>query len=234
MLEIKDIEVSYGGIVALRRVSLSIQRGKMVALIGPNGAGKSSLLNAISRIVKPTGGSIAFDGQPLHNSMSHAVARLGILQVPEGRQIFGPMTVEENLAVGKLAAGKRSRGDRSKVVYDAFPILFDKRSQLGQTLSGGQQQMLAIGRALMGYPEVLLLDEPSLGLSPKITGEVFAGLKALNADGLTMLVVEQNARQALAATSYAYVIEGGRIVHQGVSGELASSKEIIEHYLGVA
>ncbi|MCU4652109.1 ABC transporter ATP-binding protein [Roseibacterium sp. SDUM158016] len=233
MLDIQNLYVSYQGIKALRGVSLQVDRGEMVAIIGSNGAGKSTLLNAISRLVPAGEGRIVFNGVDLRRSIAHKVARLGVLQVPEGRQILGEMTVLENLQVGQLALGGRPAKYSLSDVYALFPVLEERHAQLGGTLSGGQQQMLAIGRAMMGAPEVLLLDEPSLGLSPLMTDQVFAALGRLNADGLTVMLVEQNAHRALELTSRAYVLDRGLVVREGKSRDLADDPSIIASYLGV-
>jgi len=236
MLEIRNLTTTYGGIVALREVSLEVPTGKMVALIGPNGAGKTTLLNTISALLRPKSGEVLLEGRSLAGARGHTVSQLGVLQVPEGRRILGPLSVEENLLLGRLALGKRTPrpGDDLEHVYTLFPILREKRGQAGESLSGGQQQMLAIGRALMGQPRVLLLDEPSLGLAPVVVTQVFDALATLNREGLTILLVEQNARRALAAAQYAYVLEQGRIVHQGPCESLAGDPMIEAHYLGTA
>ena len=209
MLEVKDLAAAYSGIEALRGVSLKIEAGEMVALIGANGAGKSTLLNCLSGTVRPRGGSIRFEGKEIAGAKPHKVSRQGLLHVPEGRQILVELTIEENLLLGELARGGRPSNYGLKDVYKLFPILEERRLLKGGTLSGGQQQMLAIGRALMGGPRLLLLDEPSLGLSPLITDQVFSALQSLNAAGLTILLVEQNAHRALQATSRAYLLEHG-------------------------
>ncbi|MFA5487603.1 MAG: ABC transporter ATP-binding protein [Candidimonas sp.] len=233
MLKINSLSTSYGGIRALQEVSLEIPERGIVALIGSNGAGKSTLLKTICGLVAPQAGIIVFDGEDITRRDSYKIARSGLLLVPEGRQILGPLTVEENLELGRLAAGSRSRGDRDlQHVYELFPVLAQRRKQEGGSLSGGQQQMLAIGRALMGCPKLLLLDEPSLGLSPLLAKQVFAALEALNREGLTIFLVEQNAQRALASTSHAFVLERGRVVHQGASSELINDPKVIAHYLG--
>ncbi len=234
MLEVEDASVTYGGVQALRGVSLAVAEGGIVALIGPNGAGKTTLLNAVCGSVRPRTGRIRFAGQDITGMPAHRVARLGLLHVPEGRQILGPLSVRENLELGRLALGRRSDAgaDQLRRVFALFPILERRQGQAGGSLSGGEQQMLAIGRALMGRPRLLLLDEPSLGLSPLITSQVFEALRTLNAEGLTILLVEQNARRALAITERAYVIEQGRIVQSGRSAALADDPGVIAHYLG--
>ena len=232
MLEITDLKANYSGIQALRGVSLTVQQGEMVALIGPNGAGKSTLLNCVSGQVRSAGGSIKLDGDEMTGQTPWTISRRGLLQVPEGRQVFAEMTVLENLQLGGTALRGRPAAYPLKRVLELFPILAERREQSAGSLSGGQQQMLAIGRALMGGPRLLLLDEPSLGLAPLIVKQVFATLLALNREGLTILLIEQNAKQALAVTSRAYVIEQGRVVHSGTSSELANDPEIEAHYLG--
>jgi branched-chain amino acid transport system ATP-binding protein len=234
MLKVESISVDYGGVHALIDVSLDVPEGSMVALIGPNGAGKTTLLNAISGALVPSTGRVLLQGANIVGTPAYKVARLGLLHVPEGRQILGPLSVAENLNLGRLALGDRASGSENDLerVYSLFPLLSQRREQEGGSLSGGEQQMLAIGRALMGRPRVLLLDEPSLGLSPVMTGHVFAALKKLNDEGLTILLVEQNARRALEITRSAYVLEQGHVVKSGRSAELAADSSIIEHYLG--
>jgi len=232
MLTATDLSAAYSGIHALRGVSLAVSEGEFVALIGPNGAGKSTLLNCLSGVVRPTGGSIRFNGEELVGTAPWHVSRKGLLQVPEGRQILANLTVRENLELGATALSGRHSAYTLERINNLFPILAERREQRAGSLSGGQQQMLAIGRALMGGPRLLLLDEPSLGLAPVIVVQVLAALRSLNAEGLTILLVEQNARQALDSTDRAYVIEQGRVVHEGVSSELAKDPAVIAHYLG--
>jgi branched-chain amino acid transport system ATP-binding protein len=236
MLTIDNLSVSYKGIRALRGVSIEVKKGEIFALIGPNGAGKSTLLNAASGIVAVAGGCIQLEGRVISGRRAHLIARSGLIQVPEGRRMIGPLTVMENLLLGRQAAGARggdAAADLDKV-QDLFPLLAERRNQLSGLLSGGQQQMLAIGRALMGRPRILLLDEPSLGLAPVIIREVFDALIRLNREGLTVLLVEQNARMALEVASRAAVIEQGRIVHQGLAVELANDPVVADHYFGRA
>ena len=232
MLAIKNLDVHYRGIQALRGVSLTVNKGEIFALIGPNGAGKSSLVNAISGIV-PSSGEIEFEGQPLGRRAAHLRARAGIIQVPEGRRVIAPLSVAENLALGRQAAGVRG-SDAADLdrVHALFPVLLQRRDQLSGSLSGGQQQMLAIGRALMGRPQVLLLDEPSLGLAPVVIKEVFKALVQLNREGMTILLVEQNARLALQTAHRAAVLEQGRVVQQGLAADLADDPVIADHYFG--
>jgi branched-chain amino acid transport system ATP-binding protein len=234
MLEIRNLDVHYRGIQALRGVSLHVKQGEIFALIGPNGAGKSSLVNALSGLV-PTGGEVRFEGQPLGRMPAHLRSRAGIIQVPEGRRVIAPLSVAENLELGRQAAGVRgSDAQDLERVHALFPVLKDRRHQLSGSLSGGQQQMLAIGRALMARPRVLMLDEPSLGLAPVIIKEVFRALVQLNREGMTILLVEQNARLALQTAHRAAVLEQGRIVHEGMASELANDPVIADHYFGRA
>ena len=234
MLEITDIAAAYSGIEALRGVSVKVEDRDMVALIGPNGAGKSTLLNCVSGVVKPTRGKILFEGEDITGLAAYKVSRRGLLQVPEGRQILADLSVLENLQLGVTARFGRPATHELADVYKLFPILAERREQRAGSLSGGQQQMLAIGRALMGAPRLLLLDEPSLGLSPLIAGQVLAALRELNKAGLTIMLVEQNARAAFRSTKHAYVLEQGRIVHEGLSDDLAHDPDVIAHYLGQA
>ncbi|MDO8251379.1 MAG: ABC transporter ATP-binding protein [Rhodoferax sp.] len=232
MLEITNLKAGYKGIEALKGVSLTVTEGEMVAIIGANGAGKSTLLNSMSGVVRAMAGKIMFDGRDVTRLPPHVIARAGLLHVPEGRQVLADMTVQENLMLGALARGSRAAFYEMDKVVSLFPILAERMAQLAGTLSGGQQQMMAIGRALMGSPRVLLLDEPSLGLSPLMTQQVFEALAKLHRDGMTIVLVEQNAHRALAATQRAYVLERGLIVQQGDSKKLQSDPAIIEHYLG--
>lgn len=232
MLKITNLKAGYRGIEALKGVDLTVAEGEMVAIIGANGAGKSTLLNCMSGVVRAQAGKIIFDGQDITRLAPHSIARAGLLHVPEGRQVLADMTVRENLILGAMARGARPAFYEMDKVVSLFPILAERMTQLAGTLSGGQQQMMAIGRALMGSPRVLLLDEPSLGLSPLLTHQVFEALAKLHADGLTIVLVEQNAHRALAATQRAYVLERGRIVQHGDSQALQSDPAIIEHYLG--
>jgi branched-chain amino acid transport system ATP-binding protein len=232
MLDVKNLRAGYRGIEALRGVDLCVAEGEMIAIIGANGAGKSTLLNCLSGVVRANNGTIVFDDHDISQRPAHRVSRAGLLHVPEGRQMLAEMSVHENLLLGGLARGPRAARYDLNRVLDLFPILRERINQAAGTLSGGQQQMVAIGRALMGSPRVLLLDEPSLGLSPLITQQVFAVLAKLHADGLTIVLVEQNARRALTSTQRAYVLERGRIVLEGNSKTLASDPQVIAHYLG--
>jgi len=235
MLRVDNISVSYGGIHALRNVSLEVRPGEIFALIGPNGAGKSTLLNTVSGLVPASDGDIELAGQPIRGMAAHLIARHGLIQVPEGRRIIGPLSVLENLLLGRQASGGRGswKSDLDQV-FDLFPILSERRTQVAGLMSGGQQQMLAIGRALMGNPRILLLDEPSLGLAPVIVRQVFDALVRLNSSGLTILLIEQNARLALQTAHSAAVIEQGRIVHRGLAAQLSEDPTIADHYFGRA
>jgi branched-chain amino acid transport system ATP-binding protein len=234
-LTLSSLEVHYQGIQAVRGVSLEVKRGEIFTLIGPNGAGKSSLVNAITGMVASTG-SIDFEGGRLDVLPAHQRARRGVIQVPEGRRVIAPLSVMDNLLLGCEASGGRAADVHADLqhVFDLFPILQERREQLSGTLSGGQQQMLAIGRALMGHPEVLLLDEPSLGLAPVIVADVFRAIRRLNAEGMTIVLVEQNARLALDTAHRAAVLEHGRIVQQGLAADLANDPVIADHYFGQA
>ncbi|MDO8776545.1 MAG: ABC transporter ATP-binding protein [Burkholderiaceae bacterium] len=232
MLRVENVMAAYDGIKALKGVSLEVGAGEMVAVIGPNGAGKSTLLNCISGMIPTRGGQVWLDGQDLTGLPGYRVARCGLLQVPEGRQILSDLTVDDNLRLGELACrGRKSAFDFAGVLK-LFPKLDERRWQLAGTLSGGEQQMLAIGRALMGGPKLLLLDEPSLGLSPLMTDYVFSALRTLNMQGLSILLVEQNAHRALESSKRAYVLDQGSVVHHGPSEELAVDSKVIAHYLG--
>ncbi|MCV0394889.1 MAG: ABC transporter ATP-binding protein [Rhizobiaceae bacterium] len=235
MLTIENLSVGYSGIRALRGVSLTVRQGEIFALIGPNGAGKSTLLNAVSGMVPAAEGSVRLEDETITGRPAHRIARSGLIQVPEGRRVIAPLNVRENLELGRQAAGQRG-SDSSDLdkVHSLFPILAERRDQLAGSLSGGQQQMLAIGRALMGRPRILLLDEPSLGLAPVIIREVFNALVKLNAQGLTILLVEQNAKMALETAHRAAVIEQGRVVHSGDANALMNDPVVADHYFGRA
>jgi branched-chain amino acid transport system ATP-binding protein len=233
-LEVVGLTTKYGGIVAVDDVALAVAAGQAVAIVGANGAGKTTLLKTICGLVRAAQGEVRFDGARLTGRPAYAVARAGIVMVPEGRRILGALTIEENLRLGHRAAARRggvAEEDLARV-FALFPILAERRRQHAGELSGGQQQMLAIGRAMMGRPRLLLLDEPSLGLAPTIVAQVFAVLARLHGEGLGMLLVEQNARRALEVTEHAYVMERGRIVHEGPSHALRADPAMIDHYLG--
>lgn len=233
LLDIKDLEVAYGPIRANKGISLQVRTGEIVALIGSNGAGKSSLLKAISGAVQPAGGSILFDGTNITKMVPEKITRLGISQSPEGRQIFRELTVEENLKVGGYILKDKKELERNlKQVFEYFPRLEERLAQQANTLSGGEQQMLAIGRALMSSPRLLLLDEPSLGLAPIIIKNILEIIHQIAADGTTVLIVEQNAVQTLKIADYAYVLEVGNISNEGKANELLQDKSLVESYLG--
>jgi branched-chain amino acid transport system ATP-binding protein len=232
MLEVKDVSVSYGNIKAVNNVSFSVSEGEIVTIIGANGAGKSSLLRAVSGLV-PHSGSISFKGQSLAKIPAHKIVGLGMAHVPEGRGIFGDLTVKENLIVATWQRSDKAAiaGDMEKAL-DLFPILRKRIAQLSGNLSGGEQQMLAIARALMSKPEMLLLDEPSMGLSPLLTQEIFRMLEEINKKGTTILIVEQNAGMALDLASRGFVIQTGSIILSGSSHDLAENPLVKEAYLG--
>jgi branched-chain amino acid transport system ATP-binding protein len=231
MLEIRHLSVSYDHVTALEDISCVINKGDIVSIIGSNGAGKTTLLNAISAVVKKQGGTISLNGSAL-SLRPHRVVRSGIIHVPEGRHVFANLTVTENLIMGGSRLPRSRSNAKMEEMYKLFPILDERRSQMAGTLSGGEQQMLAIVRGLMAEPEILLLDEPSLGLAPRIVQQVFELIKRINEMGITILLVEQNATKALGISGYTYVLENGRIVHEGKPGELWNNDEIKKAYLG--
>jgi branched-chain amino acid transport system ATP-binding protein len=234
LLEVRNLESFYGPIMAIRGASLKVDRGQIVTVLGANGAGKSTLLKTISGIMDPEKGQILFKGQEIQGKEPHKIVQAGIVHVPEGREVFPLLTVEENLNLGAYTRSDKGEIEKDRqLVFDYFPILAERRHQEAGTLSGGQQQMLAIGRGLMLRPEIMLLDEPSLGLSPLLVQEIFAILKRLNSDeGVTMMLVEQNARIALDAADFGYVMEIGRIVMDGSADRLMESDDIKDFYLG--
>ncbi|AUS97598.1 ABC transporter ATP-binding protein [Clostridium thermosuccinogenes] len=233
MLEIKNINVYYGVIHALKNISLKVQEGEIVTLIGANGAGKTSTLRTISGLVKPSDGSILLDGKEISGINAQEIVKMGISHVPEGRRIFPDMTVLENLELGAFLRRDKAeiKKDMEKV-YERFPVLGRRRKQLAGTLSGGEQQMLAMGRALMSRPKIMLLDEPSMGLAPLLVKEIFEIIQDINSQGTTILLVEQNANMALSIAHRAYVLETGSIVLEGPAKELAQSEDIKKAYLG--
>ncbi len=238
MLRIKNINTYYGQVHALKNVSLHLAEGEIVTLIGANGAGKTTMLNSLSGIVPPQRGEIIFDGIPVNNLAPSRIVKLGISQVPEGRQVFKPLSVEDNLRLGaylqqKSPAGRAEAKKNMEMVYDLFPILQARKKQLAGTLSGGEQQMLAVGRALMAKPRLLLLDEPSMGLAPMIVQEIFKVIKNLAQEKkTTILLVEQNARAALKMAHRGYVLETGKMILEGTAGELLENKDVQRAYLG--
>jgi len=234
MLELKSINTFYGKIQALRDVSLKVEDGEIVTLIGANGAGKSTTLMSICGVIHPRSGEILFDGHPIQQMEAPDIVKKGISQVPEGRLIFPELTVQENLDLGAfLRTDKKGIADDMEYVFQLFPILRERVGQTGGTLSGGEQQMLALGRALMARPRLLLLDEPSLGLAPIIIQQIFKIIQKVNEDGTTVFLVEQNANQALHIANRGYVMENGVIVMEGKSDELLSSEKVRKAYLGM-
>lgn len=234
MLEVRDLRVNYGRIRALQGVSLDVAEGEIVALIGANGAGKSSTMNAISGVVRAAAGEIRLDGDSLVGLPPHRVVRRGVVQVPEGRLIFAGLTIEENLRLAAAAAHDRRREtEELERVLGLFPMLRDRLTERGSSLSGGQAQMLALARGLIAAPRLLLLDEPSLGLAPLAAREVFDLIPRLRESGVTILLVEQNVRQALAVADRGYVLEGGRVTLDGDAGELLGDELLVSSYLGI-
>jgi branched-chain amino acid transport system ATP-binding protein len=234
ILEINDLELFYGDAQALAGVSMDAEEGSIIAVVGSNGAGKSSLIRTIAGIEKPRAGRIIFKGIDITGAASHKVCNMGIAQVAEGRQIFAGLTVTENLEVGAyIKRGRARKAETVERVYEMFPHLAERCGQMAGTLSGGEQQMLAIGRCLMGQPELILFDEPSLGLAPTLVHEVFETIRALNREGLTIILVEQNVAMSLKLASRAYVLENGRIVMDGKGEDLLHDPRIREAYLGL-
>ena len=243
LLEIKDLKVSYGFIAALKGININVEKGQIVALLGSNGAGKTTTLRAVSGAIKPESGKIVLDGKEIDGQPTYKIAKAGITQSPEGRLLFPELTVEENLRVGayglktKVIDGvkvteKEQLNRNFERVYKLFPILKERCTQVANTLSGGEQQMVAIGRALMSNPKVLLLDEPSLGLAPLVIEEIFKAFTKIREEGTTILIVEQNALQTLRIADYAYVLELGKISLEGPAKELITNKKLIDAYLG--
>jgi len=231
MLKLENIHTFYGPIEAVKGVDIEIRQGEIVCIIGNNGAGKSTTLMTISGILKPRSGTIAFGEERITGVPPYRIVRMGISQVPEGRRIFPKLTVKENLEMGAFPV----RGDKKaslEFVYNLFPVLKDRHMQLGGTLSGGEQQMLAIGRALMSRPKLLLLDEPSLGLAPIIASKIFKTIREINREGVTVLLVEQNARAAMKLSGRGYVLENGRVALEGTSEDLLSDEQVRKAYLG--
>ncbi|MDR1545122.1 MAG: ABC transporter ATP-binding protein [Deltaproteobacteria bacterium] len=231
MLELVDLKVSYGGVEALHGLSLTVRAGELVTVLGANGAGKSTTLMAVSGLVKPSGGAILFNGERLDRLRSHEVVKRGVTQAPEGRRVFGPMTVEENLKLGAFTRRSWS-AETLKRVFDLFPRLEERRTQMAGTLSGGEQQMLAIGRALMAEPSLLLLDEPSLGLAPLLVKSIFKAVKDINRSGVTVVLVEQNARAALKLADRGYVLDVGRLALEDSAVNLLNNPQVRDAYLG--
>ena len=238
MLQVEDLHAGYGASEVLEGATLAVKQGTLVALIGANGAGKTTAMRAISGGLKPSRGRVLLDGQEVQGLDASRIARLGLAHAPEGRKVFGPLSVEDNLLLGAYGRLPRFFGFRSRAqgdldrVYDLFPRLRDRAKQASGTLSGGEQQMLAIGRALMARPKVMLLDEPSMGLAPVIVQEVFRTIRRLKEEGITLLLVEQFAKSALEVADYAYVMERGRIVVEGTPSDLGRDERVLSAYLG--
>ena len=233
MLKVNDLQVSYGAIKALRGISFKVEKGQVVTLIGSNGAGKTTSLHAISNIIEKSGGKIFFNGSEIQNLSSEKIVSQGLIQVPEGRRVFANMTVKENLEMGAyLRKDKKEIRRDLDFVYETFPRLKERLHQTSGTLSGGEQQMLAMGRALMSKPSLLLLDEPSMGLAPILVEEIFSIIETINAQGTTVLLVEQNAYKALAIANYAYILETGVILKEGEAKTLLKDAEVKAAYLG--
>ncbi len=233
LLQIDDLASGYGRVEVLRGVSLNVEAGEIVALLGSNGAGKTTLNNTVSGLVPAWRGRVVFDGAELTNVHYRAVVSAGLIQVPEGRKVFPNLSVAENLALGAYTRGRSNRERNLARVLEIFPRLAERRPQLAGTLSGGEQQMLAIGRGLMAEPKLLILDEPSLGLSPLLVEEMFTLIQRLNADGLAVLLVEQNVAQSLDIAQRAYVLENGHLRFSGTPAELLASRELKQAYLGL-
>jgi branched-chain amino acid transport system ATP-binding protein len=235
MLSLKQVDVYYGSIQALWQISLDVRKGEIVTIVGSNGAGKSTILRTITGLLKPEQGNIEYNSKPIHGLGPDKIVREGISMVPEGRELFPRMTVHENLELGAAYVEKAhaKTAESLEWVYALFPKLKERATQLAGTLSGGEQQMVAIGRALMSRPSILLMDEPSLGLSPLIVAEVFKTTQRINQEGLTILLVEQNVRQSLAMSHRAYVLENGRVVMEGIGKELMEDAHVKEAYLGL-
>jgi branched-chain amino acid transport system ATP-binding protein len=234
LLEVDDIHTYYGNIHALKGVSLSVEQGEIVTLIGGNGAGKTTTLNTISGILRPRTGTVRLDGNDLGRVAPHKVVALGVVQVPEGRRTFARLTVEENLRMGGYTVSKHDVEDGVGRAFDMFPRLKERRTQVAGTLSGGEQQMLAMGRALMSKPKVLLLDEPSMGLAPVLVDAIFDTIRKLHGEGTTILLIEQNARMALQVADRGYVIESGQILLTDTAENLRENEEVQNSYLGIA
>lgn len=233
MLEVKDLEVFYGVIQAIKGISFEVNKGEVIALIGANGAGKTTILHTVSGLIAPKAGSITFEGQDITNVAGHKIVSMGMAHVPEGRRVFQELTVLQNLKMGAYTRkDKKEIEETLEMVYTRFPRLAERKSQLAGTLSGGEQQMLAMGRALMSHPSIILMDEPSMGLSPIFVNEIFDIIKEVSASGTTVLLVEQNAKKALSLADRAYVLETGTISLEGKASDLLNNDAVKKAYLG--
>jgi branched-chain amino acid transport system ATP-binding protein len=234
VLEVKNIDVFYGDVQVIWDISFEVKQGEVVALIGANGAGKSTTLKTVSGLLRPKRGAVLFDGAPIHTIPPYRLVEMGIAHCPEARRLFVEMTVEENLDMGSLAKGAKAQREKTKeLVFTLFPRLKERRKQLAGTLSGGEQQMVAIGRGLMALPRLMMFDEPSLGLAPILVREIFDIIKKIREQGATVLIVEQNVKQTLAIADRAYVLETGKVVMQGTGRELLDNEHVKTAYLGV-
>ena len=232
MLEVRDLKVAYGKILAVKKISFSVEEGQVVTLIGTNGAGKTTTLRTISGLIRPSGGEILFQGKRIDAVPAHEIVSLGVAHSPEGRKIFPKMTIEENLLLGAFARADSGIKKDLEAAYELFPVLGERRSQLGGTFSGGEQQMLAMGRAMMSRPKLLMLDEPSMGLSPLMMKVIMTTIKTLQSQGTTILLVEQNAQAALSLADHGYVLEVGKIVIRGTGKDLLVNDDVRKAYLG--
>lgn len=233
MLKIENLSAGYGDVVVLRQINLEVSEGQIVALIGANGAGKTTTLKTVSGLLRPSKGKIFFEGKPIHNWPSYRTVKAGLIHVPEGRNLFRQMTVQENLELGSFRRGRGARNTNLEKVFSTFPKLRERKEQTAGTLSGGERQMLAIGRALMSEPKLLMLDEPSLGLAPLIVRDIFHTIQNIREEGTTILIVEQNAVQTLKMADYGYVLENGEVVLSGSGEDLLENEEIRTAYLGL-
>lgn len=233
MLSVNNLQVHYGMIQAIKDVSFEVNQGEVIALIGANGAGKTTILHTISGLLQPTRGSVIFEGQDITKTAAHKIVSLGMAHVPEGRRVFAQLTVLENLRLGAYTRkDKNEMAETLKMIYQRFPRLEERKNQIAGTLSGGEQQMLAMGRALMSHPKIILMDEPSMGLSPIFVEEVFKIIRDISAEGTTVLLVEQNAKKALTIADRAYVLETGNIILQGDAKKLMNDESVKKAYLG--
>lgn len=233
MLTLTDVTAGYGALQILQGVSMTVAQGEIVALLGANGAGKTTTLRVISGLVNARSGSVTFDGEDVTSTRSDKRVAMGLVQVAEGRELFGVLTVEENLAMGAWTTNKAERKEALEQVFELFPILAERKNQNAETMSGGQQQMLAVGRGLMAHPKLLMLDEPSIGLAPKLVGQVLEAVQKIRDSGVTVLIVEQNAAATLAISDRAYVIENGAIAFEGKGTHLLDDERVRQAYLGM-